>query len=307
MSFQKGKIMLNKKIKKASFFKNIGIVGYFKQPSVLKTFKNLCTWLKNRNYRIMIEDDDSINTIKRNKNIILSNIQEMGEKSDLIIVIGGDGSMLNAIRNFSKYEQKIIGINHGNLGFLNDLHPKDALNQLSKILNGSFHQEKRFLLEIQINKKKKEMILDRAINEISFNSRKIKNMIDFEVFINKNLAFFQRSNGLIISTPTGSTAYSLSVGGPILSPNLNAILLVSIFPHSISSRPLLVHGNSCIQLKIKSRKGYQEINCDGQIVYSVSYGDKVLIKKSNYKVNLLHPKRFNYFKILKSKLGWGKL
>ncbi|KIE63751.1 NAD(+) kinase [Candidatus Riesia pediculischaeffi] len=297
--------MLRKNSKKVFFFKNIGVVGRIKHPSVLKTFKNLCIWLNRKNYHVMIEDDLT-DHLKHDKGIIFSDIHEIGKQADLIVVIGGDGSMLNAMRKFSKYEQKIIGINHGKLGFLTDLNPNHVLNQLSKILNGSFFQEKRFLLDVRVDKKKKKMFNNQAINEISFNSCKIKNMIDFEVFIDRNLAFFQRSNGLIISTPTGSTAHSLSIGGPILTPNLNAILLVPIFPHSICFRPLLIHGNSRIKLKIKSQSNHQEINCDGQIVHSVHYGDEILIKKSNYTINLLHPKYFDYFKNLKNKLGWGK-
>ncbi|AMA65048.1 putative inorganic polyphosphate/ATP-NAD kinase [Candidatus Arsenophonus lipoptenae] len=296
--------MLFKKKASKKLFKYIGIVGHPRRQKALETHKEIYNWLRKQKYQVILEKQiaEHLNL----KNIRKGELKEIGKIADLVIVIGGDGNMLSAARILSSYENKVIGINRGNLGFLTDLGPDNALQQLTKVLSGQFYEEQRFLLEIRINTKKNNSKLNIAINEVILHTGKVARMIEFEVYIDNRFAFFQRSDGLIITTPTGSTAYSLSAGGPILTPNLEAITLVPMFPHTLSSRPLVISSNSSIKLKFKQKNINYEISCDSQIILPIKHDDEILIKKSTKKLNLVHPKDYNYFNILSSKLGWSQ-
>ncbi|MBZ2279384.1 NAD(+)/NADH kinase, partial [Buchnera aphidicola] len=189
-------------------------------------------------------------------------MSQIGKYCDLAIVIGGDGNLLCAARVLSCYKIKIIGINRGNLGFLTDLNPDTGLQKLSEVLLGDYTIENRLLLDVQVCQEKNILKSSIAINEVVLHAPNVAHMIEFEVYINKLFAFSQRSDGLIIATPTGSTGYSLSAGGPILSSMLNAIVLVPMFPHTLSSRPLVVCSDSIICLKFISLEKELKISCD---------------------------------------------
>ncbi|MGP1939011.1 MAG: NAD(+) kinase [Arsenophonus sp. ET-DL9-MAG3] len=296
--------MLVGKTAKKTSFKYIGIVGYPRDPEALTTHKQLYNWLRKKNYKVIVEQ--KITQHLKLKNAIIGKLTEIAKIADLIIVVGGDGNMLGAARIFSRYKNKIIGINRGNLGFLTDLVADKALKQLAEVLSGYFYEEQRFLLKVQIRKKNHKHRMSTAINEIILHPGKVAHMIEFEVYIDNHFAFSQRSDGLIITTPTGSTAYSLSAGGPILTPNLEAIALVPMFPHALSSRPLVISSNSSIKLKFIQKNINYEISCDGQVILPIQDNDEVLIKRSNKKLNLIHPKDYDYFNTLSSKLGWLK-
>ncbi|WMY97727.1 MAG: NAD(+)/NADH kinase [Arsenophonus sp.] len=295
------------KNKKNSFlFKKIGIVGNPRNFQGLKLYKILFNWLNNQNYKVFIEEKIK-KKLNLNSNIFVKDLITIGKIVDLIIIIGGNGSMLRIARTIINYQKKIIGINQGNLGFLTDLSSKNFLHFLDQILQGNFFEEKRFVLEIKINKLNKKNFLNFiAINEVILHSSKIANMIDFEVFINNKFAFSQRSDGLIISTPTGSTAYSLSAGGPIVIPNSDVIILTAMFPHTLSSRPIVINSNSIINLKFKEKCINYQIMFDSQIVSSIEEGDEIFIKKSNKKLYFIHPYYYDYFNFLRMKLGWLK-
>ncbi|MGP1956536.1 MAG: NAD(+) kinase [Arsenophonus sp. NC-PE1-MAG3] len=296
--------MLIRKAEKKTIFKYIGIVGHPRHPEALATHEQLYNWLRAQKYKVIVEQQ--IAKQLKLKNITIGGLIEISKIADLIIVVGGDGNMLAAARILSRYENKVIGINRGNLGFLTDLWPDDALQQLTEVLAGHFYEEQRFLLETKISKKNYKTRMSTAINEVILHPGKVAHIIEFEVYINDDFAFSQRSDGLIIATPTGSTAYSLSAGGPILAPNLEAIALVPMFPHTLSSRPLVISSDSSIKLKFKQKNINYEISCDSQIILPIKDGDEVLIKRCNKKLNLIHPKNYNYFNILNSKLGWSK-
>ncbi|WMY95598.1 MAG: NAD(+) kinase [Arsenophonus sp.] len=298
--------MLNKTKKKKRLFKYIGIIGYPRYSEALITHEQLYHWLKAKKYKVLIENKIAQN-LKLQK-AITGTLEEIGKKADLIIVVGGDGNMLGAARILSYYANKVIGINRGNLGFLADLGPENAKEQLIEVLKGNFYEEKRFLLETHvIKKKKKKSIMSNAINEVILHPGKVAHMIEFDVYIDDRFAFSQRSDGLIITTPTGSTAYSLSAGGPILTPNLDAIALVPMFPHTLSSRPLVISSNSIIKLKFKKKNINYKMSCDSQIILPIKNdNDEVLIKKSKKRLHLIHPKNYDYFNVLSSKLGWSK-
>ncbi len=200
----------------------------------------------------------------------------------------------------------VIGVNRGNLGFLTDLSPTELLAPLEEILAGKSRSEQRFIIEAEVYRHGKLKSSNSAVNEAVLHAGKVASMIEFEVHIDGSFMFSQRSDGLILSTPTGSTAYSMSAGGPILTPNLNALTLVPMFPHTLTSRPIVVDGNSEIKL-ILSNDNHEslQVSCDGHVILSVMPGDEVIIKKSKYSIRLIHPLSHDYFNVLRTKLGWG--
>ncbi|MXP50814.1 NAD(+) kinase [Pantoea sp. SoEX] len=286
-------------------FKYIGIVGLIKPLSIIAIHKMLWKWLTEKGYHVLVENRIA-KEIKLNNPKVTMTLNEIGQKADLAIVVGGDGNMLGTARILAEYNIKVIGINKGNLGFLADLDPNNAKFQLNEVLTGKYHIENRFLLEAKILGKNYYKKINSAMNEIVLHSGIIAHMIEFEVYINNIFAFSQRSDGLIISTPTGSTAYSMSAGGPILSPSLDAIALVPMFPHSLSMRPLVINSNSIIRLKCRSFHRDIKISFDSQIVFSIKEGEEIIIRRSRSNLSLIHPNNYCYFKTLNSKLGWAK-
>lgn len=283
-------------------FQTIAIVGKPRHDIALETHLAVYNWLKDRQYNVLVET----NIAKQLNLPNAATIAEIGEWADLVIVIGGDGNMLGMARQLAKYHVPLIGINRGNLGFLTDIAPQTAFEQLHSCLErGEFFIEDRFLLEVKIEQNGKVIETNNALNEIVVHSSQIARTIDFEVSIDGKFAFSQRSDGLIISTPTGSTAYSLSAGGPILTPNLNAIALVPMNPHSLSSRPLVVDGDSHISMRFAQyNQPNLVVSCDSQRLLPFSAEERIIVQKSPDSLKLLHLKDYNYFNVLGSKLGW---
>lgn len=286
-------------------FKTIGLVGRPRHDVTLQMHKNIYQWLQERGYQVLVEEE-----VGKSLDIAtcdLATLDEIGQQAQLAIVIGGDGNMLGRARILSKYGIALIGINRGNLGFLTDIDPKNAYAQLQACLDGEFFVEERFMLEVEVIRDGKVISTGNAINEAVIHPAKIAHMIDFHVYIDGKFAFSQRSDGLIIATPTGSTAYSLSAGGPILTPQLNAIALVPMFPHTLSSRPLVIDGNSEISLRFAEYNIPQlEVGCDSQLTLEFNSDDIITVRKSPNKLRLLHLQNYNYYNVLSSKLGWLK-
>ncbi|MBE4572676.1 NAD(+) kinase [Vibrio navarrensis] len=286
-------------------FNVIAIIGKPRDQKAIQTHRDLYHWLTSLGYQVFIDDrlahilDDVLDEH-------FAGLVELGEKADLAIVVGGDGNMLGAARILSRFDISVIGVNRGNLGFLTDLNPEDFQVALEAVLNGAYIEEDRFLLEAEIHRHGQIKSHNAALNEAVLHPGQIAHMIEFEVYIDNTFAFSQRSDGLIISTPTGSTAYSLSGGGPILSPSLNAISLVPMFPHTLSSRPLVVDANRRIKLLVSpDNRGTQEVSCDGQVSLPVSPGDEIHIYQSPNRLRLIHPQDYSYYHVLRKKLGWS--
>lgn len=216
---------------------------------------------------------------------------------DLMIVVGGDGSLLNAAHCALPHNIPVLGINRGRLGFLTDIYPNE-LSKIGEVLLGKYTIEKRFLLTARNGKKQ----LGVALNDVVLLPGDAQ-LIEFEIRINNQFVCQQRADGLIVSTPTGSTAYALSGGGPILHPHLNAIVLVPMFPHTLSSRPIVVEGNAKIEIIIHNESS-ADISCDGQHRINVQHNDRITITKQKKQLRLIHPKSYEYFETLREKLGW---
>lgn len=286
-------------------FNCIGLIGVPRQPEALATHKMLYDWLTKNNYRVLVENK-LMNHLSFHVEHYAS-LDEIGQNAELAIVIGGDGNMLRAARYLSHYEIKIIGINRGNLGFLTDITPDKAIASLSEVLSGEYINDARFLLEVILyNEKGESAISSFAVNEIVLHPNQVAHMIEYEAYINNQRAFSQRADGVIIATPTGSTAYSLSAGGPIITPELDAFIITPMFPHSLSARPLVIKSNNTIKIKFLSATLNIQVACDSQIILTAKPTDEILIRRAPYEFNLIHATNHNYFGNLSTKLGWAK-
>ncbi|MCE0493101.1 NAD(+) kinase [Vibrio salinus] len=286
-------------------FDVIAIIGKPRDQKAIQTHVDLYHWLTKQGYKALIDARlSSILTDIPDEHF--ASIVDVGDLADLAIVVGGDGNMLGAARVLSRFDIKVIGVNRGSLGFLTDLNPENFKEALSKVLAGNYIEEQRFLLEAEIHRHDQIKSHNAALNEVVLHPGQVAHMIEFEVYIDNTFSFSQRSDGLIVSTPTGSTAYSLSGGGPILSPSLNAISLVPMFPHTLSCRPIVVDSNRHIKLLIPPHNlGMQEVSCDGQVSLPVSPGDEVHIYRSPNTLHLIHPEHYSYYHVLREKLGWS--
>ncbi|EJE8154856.1 NAD(+) kinase [Vibrio alginolyticus] len=283
----------------------IAIIGKPRDQQAIQTHKELYQWLTSEGYKVFIDDRLAaiLDEIPQSQ---FASLVELGKNADLAIVVGGDGNMLGAARILSRFDVPVIGVNRGNLGFLTDLNPDDFQASLQAVLDGEYIEEERFLLEAEVHRHGQIKSHNAALNEAVLHPGQIAHMIEFEVYIDESFAFSLRADGLIVSTPTGSTAYSLSGGGPILSPSLNAISLVPMFPHTLSSRPLVVDGKRRIKLVVSpENRGTQEVSCDGQVSLPVTPGDEIHIYQSPNVLKLIHPKDYSYYHVLRNKLGWS--
>ncbi len=286
-------------------FKTIGLIGKrYANADVGEHLSILANFLKDRKLNVFV--DTATASIFQSHNLESMSRQEMGEKCDLIIAMGGDGTILSAARSLSTYDVPMVGINLGTLGFLTDIAASQTTEKLAEILNGKYVSEDRLLLNVKVMRDGEQINESIAFNDVVVHKWEEARMLELETIIDGDFVNTQRSDGLIIATPTGSTAYALSGGGPIVHPTLNAFLLVPICPHTLSQRPIVVHGDSSVDVTI-STKGHAraQVTCDGQINLGVVGGDTICITKLKHSITLLHPHEYNYYEILRAKLGWG--
>ena len=263
--------------KPMSKFKHIGIIARISITGVTETLSNLINVLNEKNISFCIEEETA-SLIEGYQGEVFSKTS-LGEHCDLVIVIGGDGSLLSAAHHTVNNNVPILGINRGKLGFLTDIHPSELQSQLENILSGKYTTEERFLITAYIEHNN-NTIKSHALNEVALLAEKVPHLIEFEIFIDDQFVCSQRSDGLIIATPTGSTAYALSGGGPILHPALDAIVLVPMFPHTLSLRPIVLNGGSHITIKIaESNMTPLVASCDGQNHIPIEQGAAISIQK----------------------------
>jgi NAD+ kinase len=232
-------------------------------------------------------------------------VSELARSCDLAIVVGGDGTLLSAARELADHEVPILGVNLGRLGFLVDITPADIHACLNAVLDGRYDADERFLLAAQIGTGS----LQLALNDVVLHKWNIARMIEFETWIDGRFVYTQRSDGIIVSTPTGSTAYALSGGGPLITPDLAAIALVPICPHTLSNRPIVVGADCTIEVSVCGRTdpGDVRITCDGAAALTIADEERLQIRRYPTPVRLLHPVGHDHFDVLRAKLGWGEL
>jgi len=286
------------------YFRNIGLIGRLGSKSVIRTLKHLTKFLTDNGLTVVL--DERIADLMPGHGQQVCKQKMMGEICDLVIVVGGDGSLLGAARSLAPSHIPVLGINRGNLGFLTDISPDEIEDAVKEVLEGKYTVESRFLLDVIVKRNGEPIGEGTALNDCVLHPGKATRMIQFELYIEGQFVYTQRSDGLIVSTPTGSTAYSLSGGGPIMHPKLDAIVLVPMFPHTLSSRPIVVDGNSELKLVISDEiDTYPTISCDGQVNINLAPGDTVTIHKKPHKLKLLHPLNYDFYRTCREKLGWG--
>ncbi|MCO6524227.1 MAG: NAD(+) kinase [Candidatus Schmidhempelia sp.] len=286
-------------------FKSIGLIGLPRHQEAIETHRILFEWLRSEGYQVFLEEELAVH-LPYDKSYFAP-LENIGLHAQLAIVIGGDGNMLRAAKALSAYNNiKVIGINRGNLGFLTDIAPDKAIESIADVLTGQYIVDPRFLLEATVYSKGKLVSQGIAINEVVIHPIKVAHMVDYQAYINGQNAFSQRADGLIIATPTGSTAYSLSAGGPIIAPGLDAFIITPMFPHSLSVRPLVIKSDNEIKLTFPTTRNKLEVTCDSQLNLPVRVKDEVIIKRAPYTFNLIHSCDYDYFSNLSSKLGWSQ-
>ncbi|MFC3116886.1 NAD(+) kinase [Cellvibrio fontiphilus] len=290
-------------------FSTIGLIGHLNNERAVYSIKRLIRFLQLRNKAFVLEAETAglitdASLVAAAQQVI--DMETLGQVCDLVIVVGGDGSLLRGARALAKYHVPLLGVNRGRLGFLTDITPDDIENKVDEVLAGKFTAEKRFLLDMEV--KRDGQVIDKAdaLNDVVLHPGKFIHMLQFEIYVDGVFVTSQRSDGLIVSTPTGSTAYSLSGGGPILHPTLDAIVVVPMNPHTLSSRPIVVAGNSEISIRVgEHNRAEPMVTCDGSSHVEVQTGDEICIRKKEQLLELLHPLDYNFYQRCRSKLGWG--
>ncbi|MEQ1557550.1 MAG: NAD(+) kinase [Methyloglobulus sp.] len=286
-----------------SHFKTIGILGKPSDPSIAATLSVLYNYLKSH-YAVIIATN-SVDSMG-DSSIASCTIEELGQRCDLVIAVGGDGTFLSAARVTADNNVPIIGINLGRLGFLVDVSPNELPEKLHHMLQGHYTEEKRSLLHTKIIRNKHVIHEETAVNEVAIHRWVTPSMIEIVTKIDNILLNSQRSDGLIVSTPTGSTAYALSAGGPILHPALNAWVLVPLNPHTLSNRPIVIDDSSEIEISFCQTKQINAlVTCDHIEIPDVRISDTILITKHPKPIRILHPEGHDFFHILRSKLNWS--
>ena len=234
-------------------------------------------------------------------------IDEIGQKCDLAIVIGGDGTLLHAARDLVDYDVPIVGVNRGRLGFLVDIPPNEkGLDQLEAVINGQYIEEKRIMLHTRILREGECVNSAYAFNDTIVRVRDVLQIMDFDITIDDVLVTHQRADGLIVATPSGSTAYALSNGGPIVGPSVDAVVLQPICPHTLTSRALMVDAKSRIRMHLWDDQMLEaQVVCDGQVYMDATLGDMIEVRCMEKRVRLLHPETSDYHRVLREKLNWA--
>lgn len=286
-------------------FKKIGIVGKPGSQAAQESVDTLCRLIAELGLDVFLPESTIHQfPVGNGQKVPFENI---GEVSDLVIVVGGDGSMLKTARDLIDSRVPLLGINRGHLGFLTDIRPTEVETRVPPILEGEYTLENRFLLHAEVSRNDQIIGSANAVNDVVLYPGEIARMIQFELYMDRQFVYSQRSDGLIVSTPTGSTAYSLSGGGPILAPQTDTIVLVPMFPHTLTSRPIAVNKQKVIDIVISDTNPHNpQLSCDGQEIISLAPGDKIQIKQYPIEMRLVHPLDYDYFEVLRSKLGWGQ-
>lgn len=233
--------------------------------------------------------------------------QELGERAQLVIAIGGDGTLLYAARLVAGRSTPLLGVNRGRLGFLTDVMPEDMLSSVDAALEGQCQRDERPLLISELVGQGGEKLAGLALNDIVLQTHRSGHLIDFETWINGRFVNSHGGDGLVVASATGSTAYALSCGGPIVEPGLDVVVVAPICPHTLSDRPILVSATSTIEVRLIDRPdSTAEVACDGRVLGKLNPGDTLTVRAAGSRITLLHPAGYDYFRLLRSKLNWGR-
>jgi NAD+ kinase len=281
------------------------LIGRFSDARVAESALTLLPHLKKRGVRALLPADDPLDAPAG----LVERIPEdrIAEEADLVVAIGGDGTLLYAARLVARRGVPLIGINRGRLGFLTDVLPQDVLASVDAAIDGRCERDERSMLEARIVRADGTGATALALNDVVLQKWETGRMLDFETWIDGVFVNSHGGDGLVVASSTGSTAYALSCGGPILTPHLDALVLAPICPHTLSDRPIVVSGRSVITVKLIDRPDTRaEITCDGVALGELRAGDRLEVHPTSQKITLLHPNKFEYYRLLRSKLHWGR-
>lgn len=284
-----------------SSFKTVALIGKYKSPEVAAPLLKLARFLERRKVEVLM-DRVAGSRAGRGRHPALP-LEELGRKADLAIVIGGDGTMLNIARTLAPHDVALIGVSQGRLGFLTDISVENMIGTIGAILDGKFVAEQRLLLEGLVRSKAQKAARALAFNDIVVSKGARANLIELEVRIDGEFMYNQRSDGLIVASPTGSTAYAMSAGGPIVHPALSVMALVPVSPHTLSNRPIVVSSDSVVDVIVRHAAD-PRVHFDSHTRFDLREGDRVTVRRFSHAIRLLHPARHSYYKMLREKLNW---
>jgi NAD+ kinase len=288
----------------------IKCVGVIVKPNNKEAWATACelsAWLKMRGIttvtesKRVIENDESVDFEMESVES-----EQFQTETDLIVVLGGDGTMISTARLVAKRETPVLGINYGSLGYLTEFRIEELFGALEAVLAGNYKIDRRLMLDVEHRRDGEKLAAGRVLNDVVINKSVLARIIGIEVWLNEFFVNSFRADGLIVSTPTGSTAYNLSAGGPIIYPSMNAVVLTPICPFTLTNRPIVVPDSAEIKLILKHENEGVVLTLDGQVGYQMQTGDTVSIRKSATTFNLVQPMNRNYFDVLRDKLKWGR-
>ncbi|GAB1257225.1 NAD(+) kinase [Aurantivibrio plasticivorans] len=286
-----------------SEFASIGIIGRLDSEKAVYSLNRLIDYLVAKQLNVILEEGTA--KVLPNCQLPTGDKSVLGKHCDLVMVVGGDGSMLWAAGDLARYNVPLLGVNQGRLGFLTDITPDHIEDLVGEVLSGKYLMETRFMLGMSVLRNGETIGTGQALNDVVIHPGKFIRMIELELYIDEQFVYSQRSDGIIVSTPTGSTAYSLSAGGPLVHPRMDAVVLVPMNPHTLSSRSIVVDGSSEIKIIIgEHNTARPHVTCDGQDQMVTEPGDEIHVHKHPWKLNLVHPINHNFYETCRSKLGW---
>ena len=286
--------------------RTIALIGKYKSREISDSLCLLGRDLQQRGIVVMIEKATAENSASPEMQAWEScDFEGIATRADLAIVLGGDGTMLNVARQLARSDVPLVGVNQGRLGFMTDIARSDMLAAMDDLLGGKFWPEARMLLEADVFRGNEKVASNLALNEVVVDKGPIGRLIEFQLLIDGEFVFNLRSDGLIVSTPTGSTAYALSANGPVQHPQVSGIALVPLCPHSLTNRPIVLSDRSEIEVRILSAID-SRAHFDGQVTIDLREEDVVRIRRSKHSICLLHPPGYSYFAMLREKLHWSE-
>jgi len=285
-------------------FKSVALIGLYNARQSAETLLSLAGFLIAQGCSVMVEAETSGNCGLTQ--FPIADYAQIGARADLAVVLGGDGSMLSAARHLAAYRVPLVGINQGRLGFMTDIALGKMLESMGQLLAGKFSLEERTMLDAEVMRGGERIVSTSGLNDVVVNKGAVGRLIEFLVHIDGEFVYDLRSDGLIVATPTGSTAYSLSSNGPILQPKVPGFALVPICPHTLSNRPITVSDSSCIEITLK-RAVDARLHFDGRPQCDLHEGDRVTIRRAEHTINFVHPPGYSYYAMLREKLHWSEM
>ena len=284
-------------------FRTLALIGKYQSPDVAESVLSIARFLRDRGLAVLIEQGTA-SSIGGAHDFPVASYEHIGASADLAVVIGGDGTMLHTARRLIEHGVPLVGVNLGRLGFLTDIARSSATERLAEILDGAFTAEDRFMLDVEVLRGGARVFHTLALNDVVVNKGELGRMIEFELSIDEEFVYTQRSDGMIVSTPNGSTAYALSANGPILHPSVGGIALVPLCPHALTARPITLPDSCRIDIALLPPHDAR-VHFDGQTRFDLRAGDCVRLTRSSRSLRLLHPKGYSYFAMLRQKLHWS--